>query len=339
MTINYLEFSGHFSGQKPSPVYLFSGEERYFIDEGVKIVKERFLEEGTKDFNFDAYSASDIDASKVVGIAETLPVMARYRVLIVKHIDEWTSKNREIMLSYFKKPSPTTILILTASKLDRREKFSISIDKNGTVILCQPLYKQNLEIWVRQRIKRSGKDIDKDAINLLTESEGTDMLTLDNDIEKLVLYCWDRKNISVKDVAAVSGGLKGVSVFEVVNAIVDRRVKDAISFLKRAIDDGEPPVKILYFIVREFRMMLKARTLIDAGESPDNAAKAAGVPVFKIKEFSLRIQKFSRIELDDIFAKLMETDGRLKGSALRPEHILERLILSVFTFRSGLPWR
>ena len=331
MAINYLEFSERFSGQKPSLIYLFSGEERYFIDEGVKIVRERFLEEGTKDFNFDAYSASDIEASKVVDIAETLPVMARYRVLIVKHIDEWTSKNREVMLSYLIKPSPTTILILTATKLDRREKFSISIDKNGTVILCQPLYKQNLEMWVSQRIKRSGKSIDKDAINLLTEAEGNDMLTLNNDIEKLVLYCGDRKNISMKDVAMVSGGMRSVSVFELVNSIVDRRLKDAISSLKRAIDDGEPPVKILFFIVREFRIILKARTLIDAGESPEDAAKAVGVPGFKIKEFSQRIRKFSRIELYNLFEKLMETDGRLKGSALRPEYELERLILSIYS--------
>ena len=330
MPINYLEFSENFSGQKPSPVYLFSGEERYFIDEGVKIVKERFLAEVAKDFNYDSYSASDIEASKVIEIAETLPVMANYRVIVVKGIDGWTSKNREVMVSYFNRPSPTSFLILTATKLDRREKFSIAVEKNGAVVLCQPLYKQGLTAWIKQRFKSVGNVIDNDAVDLLTDIEGNDMLTLNNDIEKLILYCGDRKRITLKDVGMVSSSMRNVSVFEVVNAIIERKVKDAVSFLKKAIEDGEPPVRIFYFIVREFRMMLKARVLIDAGRSPEEAAKAAGIPPFKIREFSQRINKFSKRDLSCIFEKLIGIDAQLKGGALKPEFVLEDFILSIF---------
>ncbi len=329
MAINYLEFQERFSGLKPSPVYLFTGEERFFMDEGIRIVRERFLEEGARDFNYDICFASDIEASRVVEMAETLPVMAKYRVVIVKGMDEWSSKEKEIIAAYLNRPSPTTCLILTATKLDRREKFSVTLDKRGTVILCQPLYRQNLTGWIKQRVRRVGKSIDNDALHLLTEIAGDDMLSIDNDIEKLTLYCGDRKNVSLEDVSRVSSSMRSASVFEVANAIVDRRLKDAISSLKRAIHDGEPPVRIFYFIVREFRMMLKAKTLMDAGESPEAAAKAAGIPPFKVKEFSQRVQKFSREELHKLFERLIAVDGRLKGGVLRPEMVLEDLILSV----------
>lgn len=337
MAISYLEFSERFENLKPSPVYLFSGEERFFIDEGVRIVRERFLDKGAKDFNYDLYSAQDIGASKVVEIAETLPVMASTRVVIVKDIDEWKVRDREIIAAYIHKPSPTTCLILTAAKLDRREKFSTVLEKKGTVVLCQPLYKQNLVSWVKQRIRRAGKSIDPDALHLLTEAVGNDMMTLNQDIEKLSLYCGNRRQISLNDVATVSSAMRSVSVFEVVNAMMEGRVKDALFSLKRAIDEGEPPVRIFYFIVREFRMMLKARMMLDQGRSPEEAARAAGVPGFKAREFSRRLQKFSREDLYRLFMKLIETDGMLKGGALRPEIALEALLLDVYRVDAQKP--
>lgn len=327
MAINYIEFSERFEKLKPSPVYLFSGEERFFIDEGIKAVREKFLDESARDFNYDIYSASDIAASKVVEMAETLPVMARCRVVIVKDIDGWSSKERETMISYINQPSPSTCLILTATKLDRREKFSAAIEKKGMIILCQPLYKQGLTAWLRQRVRQAGRGIENEALHMLADISGNDIGTLNNEIEKLILYCGDRKSISTEDVATVSSGMKSVTVFEVVNAMIEKRFKEAVFYLKRAIDEGEPPVRIFYFIVREFRLMLKARILIDAGDPPDAAARAVGIPPFKVSEFSQRVQKIPKKELYKLFGKLMETDLKLKGGALKPAMALEELLL------------
>ena len=333
MTINYPEFIEKFPRLKPSPVYLFSGEESFFIDEGVRTVREKFLEGGARDFNYDSYSAADIEASRVVEAAETLPVMAGWRVVIVKGIDEWKAKEKERVTTYLNRPSPTTCLILTATKLDRREKFSSVVEKAGLVILCQPLHKQNLLNWVRQKIKNAGMGIDQDALSMLADVTGNDLWTLHHDIEKLVLYCGDRKQITLKDVAGVSSSMRSISVFEVVNAVIEKRFKDAFLFLKRAMDEGEPPVRIFYFIVREFRMMLKAKILTEAGESVEEAAKEAGVPPFKVAEFSQRLRKFSKEELQRLFERLIDVDSRLKGGALRPERVLEELFLSIHLSR------
>jgi len=327
--INYTEFSGRFKGLKPSPVYLFTGGERLFIDEGVRLVSDRFLGEGIREFNYDIFSATDIKTSTVLGIAETLPVMTGCRVVVVKDVDEWASKEREGLISYINNPSPTTCLILTAAKLDKRERFANTIDKKGVMVLCQPLSKNQLGGWIRQEVKRSGKTINDDAAQMLSDMAGSDMMSLRNDIEKLTLYCRDKKTISLSDVTKVSNNIRSVSVFEVINAIFDRRLKDAILALKRALDEGEAPVKIFYFITREFRTMLKTSLLIDGGESPDKAAIRSGVPPFKAGEFSQRLKKFNRMELNRMFESLIDTDSLLKGSAIKPAIVLEKLLLTV----------
>ncbi len=330
--ISYTEFSGRFKGLKPSPVYLFTGGERLFIDEGVRLVSERVLEDGIREFNYDTFSATAIKSSGVIGIAETLPVMTNCRVVVVKDVDEWDSKEREGLISYLNNPSPTTCLILTAAKLDKREKFANTIDKKGVMVLCQPLSKNQLSGWIKQEVKRSEKTISDDAVSILADMAGSDMMSLRNDIEKLTLYCRDKKTISLNDVTRVSNNIRSVSVFEVINAIFDRRLKDAVRALKRALDEGEPPVKIFYFITREFRTMLKASLLIDGGETPDKAAIRAGVPPFKAGEFSQRLKKFNRTELSSMFERLTDTEGLLKGSAIKPAIVLEKLLLSVCGF-------
>src|SRR3989304_5781149 len=327
--ISYTEFSGRFKGLKPSPVYLFTGGERLFIDEGVRLVSDRFLGEGIREFNYDIFSATDIKTSTVLGIAETLPVMTNFRVVVVKNVDEWASKEREGLISYINNPSPTTCLILTAVKLDKREKFATAIGKNGVMVLCQPLSKNQLGGWIRQEVKRSGKTISDDAAYMLADMAGSNMMSLRNDIEKLTLYCRDKKTISLSDVTMVSNNIRSVSVFEVINAIFDRRLKDAILALKRAIDEGEPPVKIFYFITKEVRTMLKASLLIDGGEAPYKAAIRSGVPPFKAGEFSQRLKMFNRMELNRMFESLIDTDSLLKGSAIKPAIVLENLLLTV----------
>ncbi|MCC6545000.1 MAG: DNA polymerase III subunit delta [Nitrospirae bacterium] len=330
--ISYTEFSGRFKGIKPSPVYLFTGGEQLFIDEGVQLVSDRLLDKGIREFNYDILSASDVKAANVIGIAETLPVMTSYRVVVLKNVDEWTSKERESLISYINNPSPTTCLILTAVKLDKREKFASSIGRNGVMVLCQPLIKNQLGGWIRQEVKRSGIAINDDAAYMLSEMAGSDMMSLRNDIEKLTLYSRDKKTISLSDVTKVSNNIRSVSVFEVINAIFDRRLNDAILALKRAMDEGEAPVKIFFFITKEVRTMLKANVLIDAGEKPDKAAIHAGVPPFKAGEFSQRLKKFTGKELNKIFESLIETDSLLKGSAIKPAIVLEKLLLTVCGF-------
>src|SRR3989337_851247 len=182
--ISYTEFSGRFKGIKPSPVYLFTGGEQLFIDEGIRLVSDRVLEKGIREFNYDILSAADVKASNVIGIAETLPVMTNFRVVVVKNVDEWASKEREGLISYINNPSPTTCLILTAPKMDKREKFATAIGKNGVMVLCQPLSKNQLGGWIRQEVKRSGKTINDDAVLMLADMAGSDMMSLPDDTER-----------------------------------------------------------------------------------------------------------------------------------------------------------
>lgn len=329
MIISFHQFSERFSKLHPFPVYLLSGEESFFLNEGIKMIKKRFLQGDMDDFNFSGFHAEDVEPARVVEVAETLPVLAEYRVVVVQNVDKWTSRERKTLTSYVSRPSPSTCLVLTSTKLDEKDRLTGEVNKNGVVVNCKSLTRDRLAAWVRKRLKKAGKNIDDHALYTLIEFTGNDMRSLDNDMEKLILYTSDRQDVSVEDVVKVSSAMRSISVFEVVNTLMAKRLKDALFYLRRALVDGEPPMRILYFITREYRMMIRAKLFMESGKSPGEAAKMSGVPYFKHKEFLERVRSFSLDELYRIYERLFDADMELKNNIQKPAQVLETLFLSL----------
>lgn len=69
---------------KISPVYLLHGEETYLIEDTLAEMIEVLVPKGVRDFNLDVFSNPDVSVNEVLSIADTYPVMAERRVVVVK---------------------------------------------------------------------------------------------------------------------------------------------------------------------------------------------------------------------------------------------------------------
>ncbi len=67
-----------------SPVYLLHGEETYLIEDTLSEMIEILVPNNMRDFNLDIFSNPDVSASEVLSMADTYPVMAERRVVVVK---------------------------------------------------------------------------------------------------------------------------------------------------------------------------------------------------------------------------------------------------------------
>lgn len=188
---------------------------------------------------------------------------------------------------------------------------------------------ERLKGWIKKEFSQSGKTIDDEAVYALIEATGSSMHDLANDMEKILLYTHGKKHVTSLDVVKVSSGMRSISVFEIVNSIMNGNIKKALKFLYKAIEDGEPPVRILYFITREYRLLLRIRAFIDRGLAPHEAMKKAGVPYFKTQDFLKQLKVISIDDLYRIYKRLLAADLDLKGSTSRPVHVLEQLIMGL----------
>gem|GEM_PF-97789 len=67
-----------------SPVYLLHGEETYLIEDTLAEMIEVLAPKNVRDFNLDVFSDPDVSVGEILSMADTYPVMAERRVVVVK---------------------------------------------------------------------------------------------------------------------------------------------------------------------------------------------------------------------------------------------------------------
>ena len=71
------------------PVYLVVGEEQLLRDKVVAAVRAAALGNGVPAFNEDKFTAGEVSVDKVIAAAQTVPMMAPRRFVLVRGVERW----------------------------------------------------------------------------------------------------------------------------------------------------------------------------------------------------------------------------------------------------------
>ena len=179
-------------------------------------------------------------------------------------------------------------------------------------------------------MKKAGGSISPDALWLLTQLVGSNLWLLSNEIDKLNLYAMGRR-IEVEDVQSLVSEAKEFNVFNMVDAILERRAEEAIKLLHGLEDAGEAPPRLLFMITRQFRMVLQAKGLLQQKYKVDDIGRTLDISraYNALQKTVAQARGYSTDRLKEIYTKLLDTDvsiktGRYKGD--RGELSLDLLI-------------
>lgn len=310
-----------------SNLYLFYGEEAYLKEEAVKRVTDAVL--SNRDFNYDLLYGSSSNAEEILDIAQTVPVFSSWRVLIIKEVDRIPDRELESILPYINNPSPSTCLIFVGEKADMRKRFFSLLREKAVVIQFYPLFEGQISGWIKFRAKELGLKISEDAIEALKEEVGTNLGSLDNEIRKLSLYAVGKGSIEEEDVLEVVGDLKTHTIFKLTDAIGEKKVEVAIRTLRKILNGGEEPPKVLAMITRQVRLLHRALELKEKGFSQDDIKGRIGIAPRFFSTFIGQLQKHTLNGLMNAFKRLQRADLELKTSGRSKVRILESLILDL----------
>jgi DNA polymerase III delta subunit len=119
------------------------------------------------------------------------------------------------------------------------------VGKVGELINCSAPSSAALPKWISQAAETHGKTMAPQAARMLAEWIGADLARLDGEIEKLVLYVGDRKEISSADVSAVAVATGGYEPFALTNAIGRRDTRKALTILAAMLTSRGEEIKTL----------------------------------------------------------------------------------------------
>jgi DNA polymerase III subunit delta len=314
----------------PGPVYAVDGEERLLVDEFVRALKERSVPEHARDFNFEVHTGKDAVLSRVIDAALTLPAFSARRMVLVRQAEKINLSEPEPLLRYLKNPSETTTLVFVADKFDARGKVYKAFQKTGAAVRFARPKPSQMPDLVRRRAKGMGIAIDGAAVRMLVELVGPDMGAAVRALEMLDLYRGpgSERAIRAEDVSRVLVSVREESVFDLVDAIGQGDRVQALALLHRlCVDQREPGLRVLALIARHFRLLIRARQLLDTRTPTKAWAGALGLPPFLVDKMRRQAGRFSSEDLVRSHAAIKAVDQGLKGGRLRDVRQLERLAL------------
>jgi len=307
--------------RKFKPLYLLHGEEPYYIDQVVTYMEDHVLGDMEKGFNQTVLYGKDTDMATILNAAKRYPMMSDYQLIIVKEAQdlkwgketEGAGKETDVILNYFEKPLPSTILVLAYkyANFDKRKKIYKAIAANGIVFQSDPVRDYKLMPWIEEHIKEKGYRIAPPAAALMAEYLGTDLSKIANEVEKLCLNIDKSTVIQTDHIQKNIGISKEYNVFELQKALASGNIVKCNQIVNyfAANPKANPMVMILANLSSYFTKILKYHYL----SNKNDAAKELGVNPYFVKDYENAARTFSLVKTFDIISLLREYDLKSKG--------------------------
>jgi DNA polymerase-3 subunit delta len=221
-------------GDIPPAVYLF-GEEDVLKDEMVRAIIDRVLDPGSKDFNLDQRSASQLDPESVETLCTTLPMMAERRVVVIRDVEAWGKRagTRSAMLRYLERPAPETVLILVQGVVrrdDRRDEADVDLARLATTVQVDAYSTRMAEKWVRKRAEDRGISLTEEAAVHLVRAVQGSLGAARSELDKLA-GLGGAEAIDVETLARTLGVRRGETPDDWWEAVIGDRTGEAAEML------------------------------------------------------------------------------------------------------------
>ncbi len=338
------DLSRHIQQQGPTPLYLLLGEESYFRDQALDLLRQSAqVTEGhdaassgsradeTPDlFQSDVVYGDETNASEILGLAEEVSFFSPRRRLFVKWADKLSARDGELLIPYFKSPNGATTLIFAATKLDGRTKWVQALKKQAIVVDCAPLFENQRAGWVTQQARELGLLLEASALEMLKDQATEGLYAVRRELEKLAAYLPEGQRVQVQDVEHVRGKPPGISVFDWSEAVSHKDQGRALNIVAKNLETGEAPLRMLGAFLWQMRRIWKASCLLSEGKDQTQAARQAGIPPFRAREFMQQVKRWKEPHLREAWTVFAHADSALKGGrALQPKLILDDLVIQL----------
>ncbi|TAN63946.1 DNA polymerase III subunit delta [bacterium] len=329
------------SRAKPTPsiplVCYFYGAEDLLLEEAVDAIKAKALSGGLDAFNLDVFDQASFNPSKIIMAAETLPAFSDKRVVIVKDAEALKAKDIAVLGDYVKNPSPGTCLIFISKKDEHSKKkggepdflqdFLKIIAAKGLVKEFKKLNPDAMHEWIKKTVVSMGKTVTPTAVQRLIALSSGRLRELKSELEKIVLFTGEKKEIDLCDVEDAGLDCKEETAFALCDAIGAKDTTAAIKVLSKLSD--EEPIMILGTLSWHIRTLFKVKLLREKRVSMNEISNATRLYGDRLDKYLGMTRLFGVQELDRAIEKLQDADTGMKTGRLPQRLLLSQLIIEL----------
>ena len=296
---------------------------------------KHFADPATADLNITRLNAAHASMEQLHSIAMTLPFLAERRVVVVDNpLARLTAKPaQEEFIAFLNKLPPGTVLILVIDDSVKNvpingqwqkvwqvlgekhwlRKWATESGGRANVRTYQLPPKNEMHRWIIAQAEEAGGSFSSDAASRLAEYVGGDTRIASLEINKLLTYVDRARQVEDSDVEKLTPYANPPDIFEMVDALAAGNGRQAQQVFHRLLEKEEPPM-LFGMVVRQFRLLLQGRELLDEGGNAQQAIKEiAEINSGFVAQKALRqAQRFRQADLERIYHRLLELDTAVK---------------------------
>jgi DNA polymerase-3 subunit delta len=274
------------------PVYLFEGEESYFIDLLTDYAETKILTESEASFNLTVFYGKDANWVDIINASRRYPMFADRQVVILKEAQQMRDLDK--LSQYVDKPLSSTVFIIShkEKKLDGRTALAKMIKDKGEIVSTKKMYENQLPDWTNDLVQSKGYSIAPKALALLIDHIGNDLSRIENEINKMLVNLADRRSISEDDIEKYVGISKEYNPFELQAALAKKNLSKAIQII--SYFEANPKAAPIQLILPTLYNLFSKTYMIFGQQSNDEKQVAAtiGVNAFFVKDYMITAKNY-----------------------------------------------
>ena len=311
--------------QSLKQVYLLYGEEDYLKKNYRDKLKAAFLPQEDK-MNYAYFEGKNIDPMEIIGLAETMPFFADLRLIVVENSGFFKNACQELA-DYMKEPAETVRFIFVEQQIDKRGRLYKAVEKLGRAVEMKVQDEKSLLPWIGGKVRKEHKQIKESTARYLLSKVGTDMTCLDQELEKLFSYTMEEQEITIGHIDDICTPQLLDKVFSMVEAVALKQQKKALDYYYDLLALRESPMKILYLLVRQFRILLDTKFLVKGGASKSLVSSELSVAPFVADKYMSQCRSFTENTLKEILEEGASLEEMVKTGRLNDRMSVELFIV------------
>jgi DNA polymerase-3 subunit delta len=319
----------------PNVIILY-GNDEFAIARKLKEFESGFPDPTTAGMNTARLDARSMSEDELNNAVNAMPFLAPKRLVILsgpsaKYNNPATRKKFEEYIS--KAPDSVKLVIHELIEPKEAEKHWLIkwATKNGAITKIQAFMlpkQRDMPGWIINEVKNQNGKIDPQAAAKLAEMVGVDTRQAGMEISKLLAYVNWAKPVASQDVEAVCIVTSQQSVFDFADALSQGNGRVAQRLLHRLLEN-EDAFALWGMIVRQFRLLIQAREILDGRGNKDDVARALGVHPYVAEKTTGQAGRYSIESLEGIYHKLLDIDERVKTSQITLDLALDTLTVEL----------
>ncbi len=327
-------------------LYILYGKDEFSLSQALESLKREKVAPDTIAANTAVFEAQQLSFSRLVETCSATPFLSPVRVVIVKGLlqifEEARGRGRERRLSSKKAdaalgeweklasyvemmPSTTTLILVDSGDIRRDNRLLKLLSPLAEVKSFPPLNRHELSLWIHTRVQREGGTISDKAVNLLIKLVGYDLWVMSGEVDKLLSFAQGRQ-ITEDDVRQVSSFAREISIFDLVDAILEGQGRQAQVMLWRLLHEGVSPVSIVAMLARQLRLIVLAKELEGAKSNDEINNWSENVSEYSLRKAREQAKRYSFERVRSAFEKLLEADVAMKSGKYDGDLALELLL-------------